>query len=94
MRYSSGDVSLSGRVSSLSRTGVYLQADVIDDAGAGAMLSLSLPGDPHPLELSGVVVRVNAEHGPGMGIRFGELAGVVQRRLANFMIQRSVQAGP
>jgi hypothetical protein len=94
VRYSSGHVSTSGRVSSLSRTGVYLHTDVIDDTGAGAMLSLSLPGDPDPLELSGTVVRINSEHGPGMGIRFGELAGVVQRRLANFMIERSLQARP
>jgi len=93
VRYSSGQLSLSGRVSCLSRKGMYVQAEVLDRAGADAYLSLALPGDSEPLELKGIVVRVDGEQA-GMGIRFGELAGIDQRRLANFMIERSYQTRP
>lgn len=95
VRYRSGAVSLSGRVSNLSRNGLFMLSEQLDRAGADVTLSLALPGE-NPLTLSGEVVRVVAagQRPGGMAIRFRQVAAAVRRRLANYMIERSYQARP
>lgn len=93
VRYSSGQVSMSGRVSNLSRNGLFMHSERVDRAGADVTLSLVLPGE-NPIELLGQVVRVVAagSRRAGMAIRFLSLADGVRRRLANYMIERSYRA--
>jgi uncharacterized protein (TIGR02266 family) len=93
VRYCSDAVTLAGVASSLSRGGMFLRTDFLDGRGQAAAVSLSLPGDPAPLELAGVVVRVDeGSASPGLAIRFAGLTEPARRRLANFMIERSYQA--
>jgi hypothetical protein len=94
VRYSSGSVSLSGRVADLSWDGLFVESEVLDSAGASAQLAVALPGDNGPLELLGTVVRIEGPPRAGMGIRLTDLARGVRRRLANYMIERSYQTRP
>ena len=89
-RYQSNGAVIDGTVDSLSRTGLFLRADLLDTPGTEAMIVLDLPGNDAPLSLPGEVVRVDARPGKsGMGIRFGALGDGDRRPLANFMIESS-----
>jgi len=88
--YRSDGAVIEGTVDSLSRTGLFLRADLLDTLGTEAMIVLTLPGTEPPLRLPGEVVRVDARPGrSGMGIRFGTLGDHDRRPLANFMIESS-----
>jgi c-di-GMP-binding flagellar brake protein YcgR len=93
-RYSSDSVSLSGWVANLSRHGLFLRSDFLDETGARAQVDVAIPGDDGgPITLEGEVVRVVEDPGAsGMGIRFRDVDPGVRQRLANFMIERSFQA--
>lgn len=93
VRYISDDVALSGVVSSLSRTGMFLRSDYLDSRGQSVAIAVTLPGEAAPLELAGEVVRVVEDpRRAGMGIRFTAVPSDTRRKLANFMIERSYQA--
>ena len=85
---------MSGRVSDLSRNGLFMETDQVDRAGTDATLSVALPGMVKPVELPGRVIRVvsGGRGGKGMAIRFRPLGAGVRRTLANYMIERSYQA--
>jgi c-di-GMP-binding flagellar brake protein YcgR len=89
VRYSSRALSLDARAANLSRTGLFITSEYLDEIGETATLTLDLPGED-PIEVSGKVVRTDAEPGTaGMGIYFASLGQQHRRALANFMIQRS-----
>lgn len=88
-RYNSEATSLLGWVANLSRNGLFLRSDYLDEAGAEVSVSFELPGEPHPVALRGQVVRVNdGALCPGMAIRFTQVPDGVERKLAMFMQNR------
>lgn len=94
--YRSPTLDLDGRVSNLSRSGMFLHADYLDDTGSEVDVELVVAGR-EPLRLRGEVVWVDARPlSAGMGIRFGELDDQVRRALANLVIERRYldKAGP
>ncbi len=92
-RYNSEAVTLSGWVANLSRHGMFLRSEFLDTMGAQASMEVRLPGEQAPIALAGEVVRVVEMPGrSGMGIRFREIDPSALRKLANFMIARSVHA--
>ena len=88
---SSGAV-IEGWVLDLSRRGLFLRAEFLDEPGATGSIDLELP-DGESLRLPGEVVRVetSSDHA-GMAIRFGNLSDEARRPLANFMMETSYQA--
>lgn len=92
--YRSEVLALEGRVANLSRHGMFLRADYLDDLGTTVAVDLEVPGREIRLRLSGEVVRVETTPlAAGMGIRFAVLDTWVRRELANLVIERSYQAG-
>ena len=92
-RYRSDAASIEGWVANLSRYGMFLRSDYLDNQGAAVTVKIEIPGDVETLELEGEVVRVETSPtSSGMGIRFGRLDDAVRRALANFMIERSYQS--
>ncbi len=84
---------MEGWVANLSRYGMFLRSDYLDDRGARVVVVIEIPGDDGALQLEGEVVRVDERPcSSGMGIRFGRMAETVHRQLANFMIERSYQS--
>lgn len=80
-----------GLVCDLSRLGLFLQSDYLDEPGATGTVEFDLP-DGEALRLPGEIVRVDADTDrPGMAIRFGHLSDATRRPLANFMIETSYQ---
>jgi hypothetical protein len=93
-RYHSSTLDLDGRVANLSRSGMFLRAEFLDDAGAEVDLELDTGKEP-PLRLRGEVVWVDLRPlRSGMGIRFGELDAVALRALANLLIERRYLSSP
>jgi uncharacterized protein (TIGR02266 family) len=90
--FRSSQAVIEGWVSDLSRGGLFLQSDYLDEPGTSGTIDLELP-DGEPLRLPGEVVRVdtNPDRG-GMAIRFGALSDDTRRPLANFMIESSYQS--
>ena len=92
-RYQSEAAALEGWVNNLSRYGMFIRSDFLDDQGAQVNVNLTIPGHDDPLQLVGEVVRVDTRPlSSGMGIRFSSMATPIRRALANFMIERSYQA--
>jgi uncharacterized protein (TIGR02266 family) len=92
-RYRSSRASIEGWVSDLSRHGLFLRCEYLDESGGEVSLDLDLPGRNNPLSLAGEVVRVDTTPmSSGMAIRFGSLGDETRRALANFMIERSYQS--
>jgi c-di-GMP-binding flagellar brake protein YcgR len=90
VRYSSRALSLDARAANLSRTGLFITSEYLDEIGETATITLDLPGEEDPIEVSGEVVRIDGDPGTcGMGIFFASLEQRDRRALANFMIQRS-----
>jgi uncharacterized protein (TIGR02266 family) len=88
-RYASEAITLVGWVANLSRNGLFLRCEFLDQAGAEVSVSFELPGEVEPVELRGRVVRVHdGSLCPGMGIRFTQVPDGVQRKLAMFMQKR------
>ena len=86
--YRSPTLDLDGRVSNLSRSGLFLHAEYLDDTGSEVDVELQVAGH-EPLKLRGEVVWVDIRPlSAGMGIRFGELDARARRALANLVIER------
>ena len=78
-----------GWVANLSRNGLFLRSEYLDEAGAEVSVSFELPGESDPVALRGQVVRVNdGALCPGMAIRFTQVPEGVQQKLAMFMQKR------
>jgi hypothetical protein len=90
--YRSDGLALEGRVCDLSRNGLFLRSEYLDELGTAVAVDLEVPGQGVRLELVGEVVRVDTRPlSAGMGIRFGGLETGVCRDLANLVIERSYQ---
>lgn len=76
---------IDGTVEDLSKSGLFLKADLSLDEGSAAELDLEVPGEA-PLHLAARVVRVDDG---GMAFKFAEQPS---RPLANF-IMKQYQAG-
>lgn len=88
-RYRSAAISVVGWVANLSRDGLFLRSEFLDEAGAEVSVSFELPDEEEPVALRGQVVRVHdGTLCPGMAIRFTEVGDGVQRKLAMFMQKR------
>jgi hypothetical protein len=88
-RYNSEAVSMGGWVANLSRNGLFLRSECLDEAGADVSVSFELPDEPQPVALRGLVVRVDdGALCPGMAIRFTRVPDGVQRKLVMFMQKR------
>lgn len=85
-QYESSAIVMRGCVTSLSRTGLFLQSDILDSLGTMVALSLSLPSESKPLAIAGKVVRVDLRPlESGMGIRFTDLSRNSRQRLARYI---------
>lgn len=71
-----------GLVEDLSRSGLFLRAELGLCAGSSAELDLDVPGEDAPLHLTAEVVRVDES---GMAFRFLEQPS---RPLANFIMRQ------
>jgi len=88
-RYNSEALSLAGWVANLSRNGLFLRSERLDEPGADVSVSFELPDEAQPVALRGQVVRVHeGTLCPGMGIRFTRVPDGVQRKLVMFMQKR------
>ncbi len=84
--YDSSSMDMSTPVTNLSRTGLFLAAQFLDDPGSMVAISLHLPSEPKPIAIAGRVVRVDMRPGSsGMGIRFTDLSWRSRQSLARFM---------
>jgi uncharacterized protein (TIGR02266 family) len=91
--FRSSQAVIEGWVSDLSRGGLFLRTDYLDEPGSQGTVDLDLPGGDEPLRLPGAVVRVDTSPDrAGMAIRFDALPTEMRRPLANFMIETSYQA--
>lgn len=91
--YRSETLTLEGWAKNLSRNGLFLRSDYLDDEGVAAEIEVRVPGSDEPLLLAGEVVRVDTSPmTAGMGIQFATLAAPVRRALANLVIERSCMA--
>jgi uncharacterized protein (TIGR02266 family) len=89
--FRSSQAVIEGWVCDLSRLGLFLQSDYLDEPGSHGTVDLELP-DGEPLRLPGEIVRVDTDtERPGMAIRFDDLPDAARRPLANFMIETSYQ---
>ena len=89
-RYRSEATSLVGWVANVSRNGMFLRSQYVDERGAEVEVSFALPGDRQPLAVTGKVVRVHESAlCPGMAIRFVQMPEVARRRLVDFMGRRN-----
>jgi hypothetical protein len=83
---------IEGWVLDLSRRGLFLCSDYLDEPGANGEIEVELP-DGEALKLPGEIVRVEtSSERAGMAFRFGALPDDTRRPLANFMIESSYQA--
>lgn len=80
-------VVIDGTVEDLSKSGLFLRADLSLGEGSTAELDLDVPGE-ETLHLAAEVVRVDAG---GMAFRFCETPS---RSLANFIMRQHQQIGP
>jgi uncharacterized protein (TIGR02266 family) len=88
-RYRSQGTTLVGWVANVSRNGMFLRSQYVDERGAEVEVSFALPGDRQPVAVTGKVVRVlESSLSPGMGIRFAAMPDAARRRLADFMRRR------
>jgi uncharacterized protein (TIGR02266 family) len=89
-RYRSEATNLVGWVANVSRNGIFLRSQYVDNRGAEVDVSFALPGDRQPVAATGKVVRVHESSlCPGMAIRFVEIPDPARRRLADFLSRRN-----
>jgi len=79
-----GTLALPAQVKNLSRHGLYLASEMLDNEGAEVSVSIDLPARKVSLQLAGQVVRRGQG---GMAIAFSPLGKHAQRDLANFLLQ-------
>jgi uncharacterized protein (TIGR02266 family) len=91
--YLSASMSMAGVISNLSRTGVFMRSEFLDDEGSRITLHIVLGKSPDRLAVDGEVVRVDARPTrSGMGIRFTDLSAASRQKLANFVIKEGSEA--
>jgi hypothetical protein len=78
---------IDGLVEDVSRSGLFMRAPRMLDAGAALELDLDLPGED-PLRLSAQVVRVEQVPRPGMALKFVGDLEPHRRPLANFIMRQ------
>ena len=84
--YDSKALELSGSVVCISRTGLFLSSDYLDDLGSLVALGLQLPTEIDPVRLAGRVVRVQTSVvGSGMGIQFTDLSWRCRLSITRFV---------
>ena len=89
-RYRSDVTTLVGWVANVSRHGLFLRSQYLDEHGAEVEVSFALPGDRQPVSLTGRVVRVHESSlCPGMAIRLVQMPDLARRRLVEFMSRRN-----
>lgn len=89
-RYRSEGTTLVGWVANVSRNGMFLRSQYVDERGAEVEVSFALPGDGQHIAMTGTVVRVHESSlCPGMAIRFVEIPDPARRRLSEFMSRRN-----
>ena len=89
-RYRSEITALTGWVANVSRNGMFIRSQYLDECGADVRIGFALPGEKQPVAMAGRVVRVNdSPLCPGMAIRFTQVPDVARRRLAEFMSRRN-----
>ncbi len=76
------------RAANLSVGGLYLDQTIPHPVGTPVRLRFSLPDDPAPLELQGVIVSVATGEAFGMGVKFVDLAPEMRTRLEEFTDRR------
>ena len=86
-QYSSTAIAMRGAaVTSLSRSGLFLKAEFLDNPGSIVALSLTLPNEKKPISIAGKVVRVDTRpQKSGMGILFTDLSRKSRQRLSRYM---------
>jgi hypothetical protein len=90
--FRSNQAVIEGWVADLSRLGLFLCSDYLDEPGTPGTIDLELP-DGASLRLPGAIVRVDTRPDrAGMGIQFEALPDDTRRPLANFMIESSYQS--
>jgi Tfp pilus assembly protein PilZ len=73
-------------VTNLSRSGLFLKAEILDNPGSMVALSLTLPNQKKPISIAGKVVRVDTRPlQSGMGILFTDLSRKSRQCLTRYM---------
>jgi PilZ domain-containing protein len=85
-------VVVDGLVEDVSRSGLFMRAPRIFDAGAALELDLDLPGEA-TLHISAEVVRIENEPRAGMALRFVGDFERHRRPLANFIMRQYASRG-
>lgn len=90
--YGSKSLELSCQVVCISRTGLFLNSDYLDELGSIVALNLRLPTEPAPVRLAGRVVRVVAlTQIAGMGIQFTDLSWRTRQSIVRFVEEANSQ---
>ena len=77
---------MQGRVTNLSESGLFVRSDFLDGLGTEVSLAIHLPASPAPLQVAGMVARVDSRpRESGMGIRFTDLSEACQAHLARYI---------
>ncbi|MCP4445170.1 MAG: hypothetical protein GY811_07490 [Myxococcales bacterium] len=75
VRYDSRSMQLAGSVLCISRTGLFLCSDYLDEEGSMVALDLKLPTESECVHLAGRVARAETiAPSAGMGIQFTDLS--------------------
>ncbi len=84
--YGSKSMELTGNVVCLSRSGLFLRSDYLDELGSMVALVLTLPTEAEPVRLAGRVVRVETDTPTsGMGIQFTDLSWRCRRSIVRYV---------
>ncbi len=78
---------IDGLVEDVSRSGLFMRAPRIIDAGSDLDLDLDLPGE-HTIHLQAQVVRIEHEPRSGMALKFTGDLEPHRRPLANFIMRQ------
>lgn len=85
-QYDSRTMVLRGRVTNLSKSGLFVESEFLDDPGTVVALSLTLSANMSPLAIAGRVARAESEPTKsGMGIQFTDLSVKSRQRLARYI---------
>tara|TARA_R110002096_G_C14655898_1_gene726937 strand:- start:5901 stop:6245 length:345 start_codon:yes stop_codon:yes gene_type:complete len=84
--YDSKAMELTGSVTCISRSGLFMSSDFLDELGSMVALDLQLPNETEPVHLAGRVVRVETSStSSGMGIQFTDLSWRCRLSITRFV---------
>jgi len=84
--YDSKSMELTGSVTCISRSGLFMSSDYLDELGSMVALDLQLPNETEPVHLAGRVVRVETGlASSGMGIQFTDLSWRCRLSITRFV---------